>query len=190
MQHCSRQGLQIAVSTKSLTECDQRCGNGSKQRMQRVNLAKSSDQRFCAEAEKPVLSEPSGMARHKKRAPHTSTHPSIGPEFASASRAQTRTTQREQISCARIHAPTGRSIAAPARPVHATRAQHGCAKQGQPHDGAKATKTSAPQAAPCGAARFNSRTRHLRAGGLAAPVAQTRCGPHDGYQTKSCGVFE
>ena len=31
---------------------------------------------------------------------------------------------------------------------------------------------------------------HLRAGGLAAPLAQTRRGAHDGDETKSCRVFE
>jgi len=79
--------------------------------------------------------------------------------------------------------PQAVALLPPARPVHATRARHGCAKQGQRHDGAKATKTPAPQAAPCGAARSHSGAGHVRAGRLAAPLAQTRRGPHDGDET-------
>ena len=81
--------------------------------------------------------------------------------------------------------PQAVALLPPARPVHATRARHGCAKHGQPHDGAAATKTPPSQAAPRGAARSNSGARHLRAGRLAAPLVSESCGPHDGYQTKS-----
>ena len=114
--------------------------------------------------------------------------------------------ERESRAQTRIHALTRRRIAAaeftrphavallPAATLACARARSTAA----PTKGSRTmaprppstARSTAPEAAPRGAARFNSRTRHLRAGRLAAPLAQTRRGPHDGDETKSCGVFE
>ena len=123
------------------------------------------------------------MTRHKKSAPHTSTHPSIGPETPPRVALKPEQLKESRSAAPEFTRPQAVALLPPARPVHATRARHGCAKQGQRHDGAKATKTPAPQAAPCGAARSHSGAGHVRAGRLAAPIAQTRRGPHDGDET-------
>ena len=140
------------------------------------------------------------FGQETKTAPHTCTHPSIGPGIHSASSLKP---ERESTRALRPEFTlTRRRIAAPGLhafiSIAATRSHAGVgprAQHGQPYDGA-CTAAEAPPARPPseaearGAARFNSRTRHLRAGRLAAPVAQTRRGAHDGDETKSCRVFE
>ena len=183
----------------------QRCRKGSKKRMPQSELTSSSDQRFWQIwLEKPVLLSSYDKAQKMHR-----THPNASPQVGNRLREGPLKpdTLKESIRPrpnSRAHAtsnccprPITRSHAVALLPRgHAgvgPRAQHGCANQGQ-HDGA--APAEAPPARPPseaearGAARFNSRTRHLRAGRLAAPVAQTRRGAHDGYQTKSCRVFE
>ena len=139
------------------------------------------------------------FGQETKTAPHTCTHPSTGPGIHSAS------PHLNPNARARLCGPNSRSrdrIAAPGLhafiSIAATRSHAGVgprAQHGQPYDGA-CTAAEAPSARPPseaearGAARPGGRAGHLRAGGLAAPLAQTCRSPHDGDETKSCGVFE
>jgi hypothetical protein len=170
------------VSTKSIQKRSSAAEMTQNNECRQSVLTTSSDRRLAHALKNPFYQGAIYDKAQKKRTAHIHAPLNRSGKRLRESRSNPNNSKRaDQLP--EFTRPQAVALLPPARPVHATRARHGCAKQGQRHDGAKATKTPAPQAAPCGAARSHSGAGHVRAGRLAAPLAQTRRGPHDGDET-------